>query len=560
MKTFTDFDIYVNGRSGETKIPCPKCSADRKKKNFPCLNVNVDKGVWHCWHCEWSGSLKEGEFNKPEPIKKPKTYSKPVTKNTYELSDFWKSWFSKRGISPEVLKRNKIHNAPVYMPQIESEIDAVIFPFFRNGEMVNCKYRDANKNFRMHGGAERILYGFDDIGETTIWVEGEIDKLSLQTAGFNNVVSVPDGAPSPNTKDFGKKFEYLETHLEKLNIVKTHILAVDNDLPGKKLENELVRRLGADKCRLIHWPDDCKDANDVLVKHGTARLKEAIENSREYPIEGIVQVEDCYESLINLYHQGTRKGLSTGFKNVDEFYTVRPCEWTVISGSPGSGKSEWLDAVMVNMVSVHDWKFAVCSPENQPIEQHITKLLEKAVGQPFSAGGTPRMNVENLNNAIAWLNNSFFFILPQAITLDNILERARHLIKTKGINGLVIDPWNEVEATKPKDLSETEWISRQLAKIRRFARENQIHIWVVAHPVKLQRDKKTDEYPVPTLYDISGSAHWYNKADNGIIVYRQDKTSTKTNIFIQKIRFKAVGKIGRADFDYNRVTGIYTEE
>ena len=46
-------------------------------------------------------------------------------------------------------------------------------------------------------GAEKVLFGLDDIRDesTIIIVEGELDKLAMEEAGYRNVVSVPDGAP-----------------------------------------------------------------------------------------------------------------------------------------------------------------------------------------------------------------------------------------------------------------------------------------------------------------------------------------------------------------------------
>ncbi|MBF0410954.1 MAG: toprim domain-containing protein [Candidatus Riflebacteria bacterium] len=557
QKSFYDFGIQIPaGKSGEIKTICPQCSPGRKKKNYPCLNVNTEKGIWHCWHCEWSGSLKDGVYNKPEPVRKTPVYSKPKFTAQLNISDKWSSWLIKRGISFNTMKRNKIFSGPVYMPQIEGESDCIIFPYYRNGELINSKYRDIEKNFRMHSGAERILYGYDDISETVIWVEGEIDKLSMEEAGFKNCVSVPDGAPAPNTKDFSRKFTFLENAMEKLNSVKRHILAVDNDLPGKTLESELVRRLGPEKCFLVHFPSGCKDSNEVLLKYGKEELRSIIENCRSYPIEGVFAAEDCYEDVVNTYISGVQKGLSTGFENVDEFYSVRPGEWTVITGMPGSGKSEWLDQLTVNLALSSDWKIGVCSPENQPIKEHIIKLVEKLIGKPFGDGRRERLSIEELNSAIAWLNEHYFFILPERITLDNIMERAKSLIHSKGINGLIIDPWNEVEAVKPSNMNETEYISQCLAKIRRFARENMIHLWIVAHPVKLQKDQKSGKFPVPDLYDISGSAHWRNKADNGIVVHREFQ-ATAVDIWIKKVRFKAVGKVGKASLNYDIPTGRY---
>jgi twinkle protein len=143
--------------------------------------------------------------------------------------------------------------------------------------VVNIKYRDFQKHFRMAGGAERVLYGLDDIhGDTVVWVEGEPDKLAVEVAGHVSCVSVPDGAPSPNTKDYQAKFDYLASAEDLLAPIRKHIIAVDDDLPGEKLAEELIRRLGPERCWRVQWPSACKDANEVLMRYGPAALAECL--------------------------------------------------------------------------------------------------------------------------------------------------------------------------------------------------------------------------------------------------------------------------------------------
>lgn len=557
MKTFGDYGIDLKGRTGaEVKTVCPKCSQARKKKAYPCLNVNTEKGVWHCWHCEWAGSL-QGEWQAPK-IKK--IYAKP--KAVEGLSNTWRDWLNRRGITNEVMKRNKISSGPVYMPQIEAEADSIQFPYFASGDLVNIKYRDMSKNFRMHAGAQRVLYGIDDIkgAARAVIVEGEIDKLSAEVADFKACVSVPDGAPSVETKNYESKFDYLETSSAILAGIKQFVIAVDNDAPGRKLQDELVRRLGAERCFTVSWPEGCKDANDTLIKHGPGVLHYILLNAKPCPVAGIFSVEDIYESIIGLYEDGAAKGKLTGWASVDPFYTVREGEWTVITGIPGHGKSEWLDALMVNLARNHDWKFSICSPENQPLQLHFSKISEKFSGKPFHRGSTPRMDYDDLGRCVDWVNGHFSFILPEEPTLDCVLELARVEVFRRGIKGLVIDPWNELDHSRPSGLTETEYISQSLSKIRRFARSNQVHVWVVAHPTKLIKDK-SGKYPIPTPYDISGSAHWRNKADNAITVWREIGIQTKeVQVHVQKVRFKQVGKAGAASLQYDTVTGRYFEQ
>lgn len=555
MKTFLDYGITFNaGATGEIKVVCPQCSGQRKKKNYPCLNVNVEKGVWHCWHCDWSGTLREGVWREPQ-YRKP-NYQRPKPREEPKVSVAWRAWLNRRGISDKTIQENALYSDTIYMPQVESEVDAICFPFVRGGEAINCKYRDVHKNFRMVAGAERILFGIDHIdNEALIWVEGEMDKLSLYEAGLKSCVSVPDGAPAPNTKNYSSKFDYFEAITERLLAVKHHIIAVDNDEPGMRLQSELVRRLGPEKCSLVSWPTDCKDANDVLNKYGEAILVEAIEQAKPVPVQGLFSVTDAYNDIIDLYQNGVVGGNFIGWNNMRGLYSVRPGDFTVITGIPGHGKSEWTDAMMVNLAKLHGWRFAVFSPENQPISLHIKKLAEKWIGKPFFEKLNDRMTIQQVNQAIEALNKYFDFVLPEAPTLDAVLDLIRIAVLRRGINGALIDPWNELEHSRPAAQSETEYISDSLRKMRQFARQNNIALWVIAHPTKMQRmEKGSPIYEVPTPYDIAGSANWRNKADNCITVYR---TNECVEVYVQKIRVKEIGRIGMAKFKYCLATGEY---
>jgi twinkle protein len=272
----------------------------------------------------------------------------------------------------------------------------------------------------------------------------------------------------------------------------------------------------------VIWPEGCKDANEVLTKFGASRLRECLDNAQPYPLEGVFAVEDLSDRIEHLYAHGWERGVETGWEEVDHFYTVRPGEFTVVTGIPNSGKSNWVDALTVNLAAIHGWRFAIFSPENQPLEDHMARMIEKYARCPFDDGPTERMDRDTLRMSKAWVNEHFSWILPGEDTdwtIENVLDRARALVFRKGIRGLVIDPWNEIEHYRVNGMTETEYVSHALKRMRQFARRHGIHLWVVAHPAKLYREKD-GSYPVPTLYDISGSAHWRNKADNGICVWR----------------------------------------
>jgi len=568
-KRYQDFQILIHeGKAGEQYTTCPKCSNDRKKKQVKCLAVNTDKEVWICHHCGWSGGLQTNSSYVPAHWNKPE-YRKPkLLIHDDNLPDKVLDWFRSRGISLPTLQRNKVVYDKVYMPQVEGFVMAIGVPFIRDGIHVNTKWRDGRKNFRMEAGAERIIFGYDDIKDkpVVIWVEGEMDKFSLEEAGFYNVVSVPDGAPSDKAKNYESKFSFLETAVDML-LGKSHILFVDADGPGERLEAELARRLGKGNCKIVRLPQGFKDANEYLMAAGSANLKLAVESAQPIPVDGIYHGNQITDDVVRLFGGGFTGGVSTGYSNLDGLFSIRKGEWTVVTGIPNHGKSNFVDCLLVNTAKEHGWQWAVFSPENQPIARHAAGLIEKATSHGFTKAD---MTTSDVQGMMGWIDQHFHWILPgmdDSWSLDSILEMASTLVERNGINGLVIDPWNELDHQRPHALSETEYISKCLTKVRRFARLHDIHIFLIAHPAKLYKDKQ-GQYPVPTPYDISGSAHWRNKADNALTIYRDFYSQPSTSMnrvepiqpvqcHVQKVRFKEVGAVGMAEFRFERRSSTY---
>lgn len=563
MKTFADFNIDIpGGASGQVRTTCPQCSNQRRKSKVKCLSVDADEGIWLCHHCAWSGSLKDGGHRHELHWQRPK-YRKPKPKPETDLPSNVTEWFSKRGITEPTLARAKIGYGEAYIPQEESWSNAIWFPYFRNGEVINRKYRDGKKNFCMEAGAERCLFGLDDITDSAIIVEGEMDKLSLDECGFTNSVSVPDGAPSVSSNNYSHKFSFLEADSEKLQAIECWVIAVDRDEPGQKLEDELSRRLGREKCLRVRWPQDCKDANETLVKYGRDVVIGCVSSAEPFPIHGVFTAKDLSDKIEHLYENGYEKGVPTGWPNLDEYYSVRPGEFTVVTGIPNSGKSNFVDDLCVNLAKAQGWRFAIFSPENQPLEDHMSRVIEKWVGAPFNDGPTRRMGIEEMRRAKSVVSDHFSWILPDDDTdwtVESVLERAKSLVFRNGIRGLVIDPWNEMEHERPAHMSETDYVGQQLKRIRQFARKHGVHVWIINHPAKLYK-APDGNYPVPTMYDISGSAHWRNKADNGLCIWRDlsDNSDSRVEIHVQKIRFRQIGKIGMATLEYRKATATYQE-
>lgn len=268
------------------------------------------------------------------------------------------------------------------------------------------------------------------------------------------------------------------------------------------------------------------------------------------------------EVLDRWEHGGPPRGASTGWPSVDEFYTVNMGQWTLVTGTPGSGKSEWIDALMVNLAKREEWRFAIYSPENWPLAQHHEKILEKYIGKPFSKGPTRRMDRDEVEAGEEWMRKIFSFCKPDRPDIMTILDEAADYTYTAGTQwkgGIVVDPWNYLEHHIRPGQTETQYISEVLSAVIDVVRKLNLHLWLVAHPKIMQKDKN-GTYPIPRPYDISGGAHWWNKSDNCITVWRdQAQGNQDVDIHIQKVRFKHTGKIGLASLKYDRVTGRYHE-
>lgn len=568
MRDFADVGIEVPpGRSGQVRAVCPQCSPSRRPEHRRerDLSVNLDEGSWFCHHCGWSGGLKGGEEapSRPRTESGRREYKRPEPL-AGELTAEALAFFASRRIPAEVVRRNGIVVVrEVFFPQLNRRLDALAFPYFRDGELINIKYRAQGvKEFRLVSGCERTLYGLDDIkgAETVVIVEGELDKLAVEAAGIRECVSVPDGAPPPDARSYEAKFAFLSEPVaeQALAAAKRIVIATDADEPGRKLATELARRLGKDRCFRVEWPDGIKDANEALIEAGPHYLAALIEDAEPWPIDGIIRAADVKGELLALYRNELPPGESTGF--ADLRWTVKEGQLTVITGIPGSGKSEWLDAVLVNLARRAGWRFAVYSPENHPVERHIAKLIEKWSGKPFRrwVPGVDRITEGEVMATLPLINARFSFLAPESPTLDALLELARAQVYRLGVKGLVLDPWNELEHQRSGGMSETEYISQSLSKLRNFARHHGVHVFIVAHPAKLT--KENGEYPIPTPYDISGSAHWYNKADNCLTVSRNKANeAAPIEVHVQKVRFREVGELGVCKLYYDRLTGCYLD-
>ena len=543
-------------KDGKKKQFCPECHANRTDKRDKSLSVDWERCIAHCHYCGknffFGKTERIGNYRHPKvpsPMKE-KMYHKPAKlANETAPDDKVLAWFASRGITAEVVTQEGITQAARSFPQTSQVEKCIVFPYMVEGELVNRKYRTARKHFMLESGAELVPWRIDHIRETPecIITEGEMDALSFIVAGRDDVISVPNGAQ----KNLTWLDRFIETHLENKERI---YIAADTDAKGLDLRAELVRRFGEEKCRIVTYGEGCKDANELLQKSGVEAVRKSIEEAQEVPLEGIYTASDVKEELLALFEKGLQKGAVLGMGELDDMLSLEVGRLMIVTGIPGDGKSEFLDEMAVHLSLNYDWRCAWFSPENFPVTLHHPKLIEKLIGKRFLKGLITPIEFET---AVNYLSHNFFDILPEeGYRVDTILEKAEALVRRKGIRVFILDPYNCLEHQIPTGQSETQYISEFLEKLRSFARRRQVLVVLAAHPTKMKRDPLTKQFPVPTMYDISGSAAFFNKADFGIAIER-DRTKEVMRVHVQKVKFRHLGYPGVASFKYNTHNGRF---
>lgn len=447
--------------------------------------------------------------------------------------------------------------------------DWLVIPFLELGTEVNHKYRTlaGQKRFSQDEGGKKLFWNFDCLLDGTldslplIITEGELDAVPAIQAGFLRTISVPDGAPATQvTNEDSRKYTYLADAKKLLDPVREIILAVDGDGPGHNLLNDLAIRLGKARCKWVRYPkcrtpdlhrdkgpgDTLKDLGEVLLEYGVKGVVETINRAQWMRVDGVYRMSE-------LPPMPVIQGHPTHIPGLDKHLRLRTGDFSVVTGIPSHGKSSLVNEIAHRMARHHGWRTSFASFEQKPQIDH-----RRALRTLHSGYRVVDCTQEMLAAADAWIDEYYSFIVPSEddeATLDWFLERAAAAVVQHGAKLVIADPWNEMDHIRPPDMSLTEYTGFAIKQFKKFAAKYDAHMMVVAHPAKMKReDGKT---PVPTLYDISDSAHWFNKPDLGVIVHRIDEEDTL--IRVQKSRYHdQIGEPGDVHLTFNKFNGRYS--
>jgi twinkle protein len=541
-----EFNIY-SLEEGKTQGTCPLCSSDRKEKNKKtnCASYDWLRGLGTCHNCNTSFQLHTYQ----RKDNSNKIYSKPEPTPIQNVGTKVEQWFKGRSISAQTLIDLKITEGTEYMPQTNKVENVIKFNYFMGEDIVNIKYRDGRKNFKLYKGAEKVFYNINSVVgyDYCVIVEGEMDVLALHEAGVKNVISVPNGA-TLNTNNL----DYLDNCIDYLEDKDKIILAVDSDSAGEALQKELIRRLGAETCYLATF-DDCKDANEYLTKYGKDKLSERISKSSPVPLENVVTFKDIEDDITDFVRNGFKKGFQIGLDNFDNIFSTYTSQFITVTGIPSSGKSDFVDQMVVGYNENYGWKTAFASPENAPTYLHAHKLMRKTWRKMPTKSD---IGTDKWNEIAEHCDSNYFHIDMERYTLESILKKGAELVKRKGIKCLVIDPFNKVRDTENNTEDVNRYTMEYLSKIEIFAKKYDVLVFIVAHPTKMYRDKdgKLEE---PTMYSIKGGGEWYDASYHGILVHRDYEAKT-VKAKVLKVKFQNLGENGaEANFNWDPQSGRF---
>ena len=533
---------------GKKQGTCPVCSHNRKPKSqkAKCASYDWDRGLGTCHNCDTSFQLhtykRKGEAEK--------VYIKPEQPVAiHSVGTKVEEWFKTRGISKQTLDDLKVTEGPEWMPQTQKTENVIKFNYFMGNQLTNVKYRDGRKNFKLFKGAEKVFYNIDSIVgfEYCVLVEGEMDVLALHEAGITNAISVPNGATLNSNN-----LDYLDSCIDYFEDKEKIILAVDSDEAGQALQSELIRRLGSEVCYITTF-EDCKDANEYLLKHGKEKLSLRISGAKPVPLENVTTFRDIEGEITDFVENGFKPGFQVGLEHFDSIFSTYTGQFITVTGIPSSGKSDFVDQMVVGYNANYGWKTAFASPENVPTYLHAHKLMRKVwQGMPTKAdiGG------DRWNQIADHCNSNFFHIDMERYTLESVLKKGAELVKRKGIKCLVIDPFNKVRDTDCKTEDVNRYTMEYLSKIEIFAKKYDVLVFIVAHPTKMYKDKdgKIEE---PTMYNIKGGGEWYDASYHGLLVHRDYENKT-VKCKVLKVKFQNLGENGaESHFKWEPKSGCF---
>lgn len=538
-----------SGDAGKSKyrFHCPLCGDEQKHLKRTDGAFDEDKGVGHCFCCGANFFAAKWTY---KPKHQPMAQKPEISLGSYPSSVM--AYLKERGLQPEVMHRLGVGYAELPADTPEGKKTFLAFRFLEQGVVVNVQYKSPDKEFRFEKGCRIIPWNIDSVlGAETVYItEGMMDAAVLVQCGYESVVSLPNGC--------GTRMACFDPYKEHFRGVKI-VYAGDTDTKGVEKRKEVAKYFCDNEFWYVEW-GVCKDANEVLMAHGEDEVRCCVDRPEQQMPVGVVTIDDEREAFFELQENGVPRFPGINLHGFSHLVRFEPGRLMVISGFPGAGKSSFADYLMMSLAVQQGWKAAVYSPEKYPMSLHYYELGQILMGREMSEKNFP---LQALGRGYSFLRENIFHISEESSSIEDIIAAAIQLVRLKGIRTLLIDPFNYVDLPVLTGANDTQKITHVLRQIVDFAHQYKVLVILVAHPKKPQTEGGRKQEPqMPSLYDIAGSADFYNKCDYGLILQRQrrdeyTKAATLTWVHVLKIRFRHLGQIGARAFGYDTVSGRF---
>ena len=527
---------------------CPYCNPKPSRDNLSSFSINLETGQFKCLRstCGVFGNMltlsrdfdfplgnEVDEYYRPRRhFRKIKTPKKPIEPKPEAIK-----YLTGRGISEDVIKRYQI-TVQTEHPNI------LVFPFLdAAGQMQFVKYRktdfdrekDKNKEW-CEANCKPILFGMaqcNDKFDRLVITEGQIDSLSVATAGIENAVSVPTGA---------KGFTWIPYCWDWINRFGEVIVFGDHEKGKITLLDELSSRL---RCTVKHIREEeyrgCKDANEILQKYGVEQVRTCVENAVVVPIRSVIDLAEVEN--VDIFKLPK---LQTGIRQLDRLlYGGLPFGGVVlVSGKPGEGKSTLASQILVNAIYQGHKCFAYSGELPNYLFRswidfqiaggsHITEYENKWGDRNYTVSDTNRQLIAD------WYRGKCFLYdnrIVEGDETESLLEITENAIMQYGTYVILLDNLMTALDLEPgKAFDKYDRQSLFVKKLARIALKYNALILLVAH-------KRKNNFTVNENDEISGSSDISNLATI-TIAYEKDKDLHPEQRLLKVSKNRLFGKV-----------------
>ena len=457
------------------------------------------------------------------------------------LNQIASDWLTARGLDLDLAAKRGLYSTSGKDGEDNGDdrSDRLAVPYFVGDTVVNVKIKKLRPKgdeapWLSRKGGQLVFWNRDAIADPglsdqpLIITEGEWDALAALQAGFQRVVSVPNGAPD---QPGNKAHEYVDEAWDDLERVERIILCLDDDRAGHALRQDLLVRLGRARCMTVNYPKGCKDLGDALRIYGEGNpargikaVRQTIENAKLIKMDGLFTLDELPEDApLNPFNP---RAFGDDLRKHIGICRSHLSFWT---GEPGGGKTTLLRAITWAAATELGWRTAAAFFEDKP-RRDTVKNLRKLWGNGWPGG--------RLDEADDFIRQHYRFIVEtdrrKPTTINWFLDQADAAVRRYGCDMIIADPWSQFALPVSRDVDKTDAILQSILELKRFAEDMDVHVAVIAHPTKHGEWSGTKRMPDGDA--ISGSKDFRARCDLGVSVQADPTAKFLTNVKVWKVR------------------------